>query len=317
MNLWLQETFELSQTEANVIVSLAVVVLLLLIRVGLGRLITRGIDDTDVVYRSRKIVSYVLATFGVVILLWLWIEELGNLGTFLGLAIGGLAIAMAEVLRNVAGWMYIVVRSPYRVDDRIEIDGVIGDVIDIKVFQTLVLEIGNWVDADQSTGRIVHIPNAKIFHTHVFNSTEAFGYLWHEISLWVTYESDWRRAEQLMQEALDEAGAHTVDEAEQRIEQASKNYKIRFTYLTPTVYLSADGRGVKLTGRILVDARRRRAVDQQVWRKLLDGIREDPNLEIAYPTTRTYLRDPLRITEGSAASPVSRQVDPADGDTSR
>lgn len=316
MNLWLQESFELTQAEANVVVSIAVVLLLLLIRFVFGRVISRGVDDTDILYRSRKIVSYVLATFGVVILLWLWIEELGNLGTFLGLAIGGLAIAMAPVLRNVAGWMYIVVRSPFRVDDRIEIDGVIGDVIDIKVFQTLVLEIGNWVDADQSTGRIVHIPNAMIFHTHVFNATEAFAYLWHEISLWVTYESDWRRAEQLMQESLDDAGAHTVDEAEQRIEQASKNYKIRFTYLTPTVYLSADGRGVKLTGRILVDARRRRAVDQQVWRSLLDGIRQDPNVEVAYPTTRTYLRDPLRI-EGGQQVPRAPQGETTDGGAAR
>jgi small-conductance mechanosensitive channel len=110
------------------------------------------------------------------------------------------------------------------VDDRIEVDGVIGDVIDIRVFRTTVLEIGNWVDADQSTGRIVHVPNGKVFQDHIFNATEGFGYLWHEIPLHVTFESDWRRAEALMQAALDEAGAHTAEEATHRIHQASRFY---------------------------------------------------------------------------------------------
>ncbi len=295
MTEWLIETFGRTQTEAKVIVSIAFVVLLIVLRIVLARLIVRGVDDTHVIYRARKTLSYVLALIGVIFLAWWWVGALHNVGTFLGLAIGGMAIALADVLRNIAGWAYILLRRPYRVDDRIEIDGVIGDVIDIRVFRSTLLEIGNWVDADQSTGRIVHVPNGKVFNSHVYNATEGFGYLWHEIDLNITFESDWRRAEHLMQSALEEAGAHTVEEATHRIRQASRYYKIRFTHLTPTVYISVRERGVLLTGRILVDTRRRRAVDQQVWRNLLDAIHNDPNVEIAYPTTRTYLRDPLQV----------------------
>ena len=301
MTVWLMETFGRSETEAKIILSIALILLLVLVRIVLARLISRGVDDTHVIYRARKTLSYVLAFIGILVLTWLWVGALRNLGTFLGLAVGGMAIALADVLRNIAGWAYLVLRRPYRVDDRIEVDDVIGDVIDIRVFRTTLLEIGNWVDADQSTGRIVHVPNGRVFTSHIFNATEGFGYLWHEIPLNITFESDWRRAERLMQDALEEAGAHTVEDATRRIHHASKTYKIRFTHLTPTVYISVRERGVLLTGRILVDTRRRRAVDQQVWRNLLDAIREDASVEIAYPTTRTYFRDPLQI-EGDGQS---------------
>jgi small-conductance mechanosensitive channel len=296
---WLQLAFAFSENEAKLIVSAVLIIGLVLLRFVVARLLARGVDDVDVRYRSRKALSYVVALIALLSLVWLWLGALRNLGTFLGLASAGVAIALADILRNIAGWMYVMLRHPYRVDDRIEIDGVIGDVIDIRMFRTTLLEIGNWVDADQSTGRIVHVPNGKVFTTNVYNATEAFGYLWHELSVHVTFESDWRRAEQLFQQALEEAGGHTAEDASHRIAQAAKTYKIRFTHLTPTVYVSVRDRGVMLTGRVLVDTRRRRAVDQQVWRALLDGIAAEPTVEIAYPTTRTHLRDPLRIDDGA------------------
>lgn len=312
---WLQQTFELSNNEAKAIVSVLLIVALVLVRFFLARLLARGVEDTDTRYRSLKTLTYVVATIAILSLGWLWFGALRDVGTFLGLASAGLAIALSDALLNLAGWIYITLRRPLHVDDRIEIDGVKGDVIDIRLFRITMLEIGNWVDADQSTGRIVHVPNGKVFTHPLFNATEGFGYLWHELSFHVTFESDWRRAEQLLQRALEEAGGHTVDDAALRIDQASRHYKIRFTHLTPTVYLSVRDRGVLLTGRILVDTRRRRAVDQQVWRSLLDGIAAEPDVEIAYPTTRTHFRDPVRIEDGAGVwSSHAPGVEPAAGD---
>lgn len=312
---WLQQSFELSSNEAKAIVSVLLVAVLVALRLVLARLLARSVEDTDTRYRSQKTLSYVVVAIGMLSLGWLWFGALRNIGTFLGLASAGLAIALSDALLNFAGWIYITLRRPIHVDDRIEIDGVLGDVIDIRAFRITMLELGNWVDADQSTGRIVHVPNGKVFTHPIFNATEGFGYLWHELSFHVTFESDWRRAEQLLQQALEAAGGHTVDDAAHRIEQASRHYKIRFTHLTPTVYISVRDRGVMLTGRILVDTRRRRAVDQQVWRSLLDGIAAEPNVEIAYPTTRTHFRDPVRIEDGAPARSRDGSVaGPATGD---
>ncbi len=303
MTAWLQDTFQLTNVQTNLVLSALLIAALVAVWFVVVRSITRRVDDSSVWYLARKTTSYIIAVVAVFALLWLWIGALRQAATFLGLFAAGVAIALGDLLRNIAGWFYLLLRRPWRVDDRIEVDGVAGDVIDIRVFRTTLLEIGNWVDADQSTGRIVHVPNGKALTTTVYNFTEGFGFIWHEVVLRVTFESDWQRAEQLMMDALAEAGGHTIDEAERRIRRTSQAYKIRYTHLTPTVYIAVKDDAVLVTGRILVDVRLRRTVDQQVWRSLLTAIANEPDVELAYPTTRAYLRDPLRVQGDGPATP--------------
>ncbi|MFW5883254.1 MAG: mechanosensitive ion channel family protein, partial [Verrucomicrobiota bacterium] len=268
------ESLRLSQVQAQLVEYGLLLLLLAAAWFVVVRGITRRVDDPTVWYPARKATSYVVVTVGFLGLSWIWVAALGELATFFGLAAAGIAVALSDVLRNIAGWVYIVVRRPYRVDDRIEIGAVAGDVIDIRVQRTTLLEIRNWVDADQSTGRIVHVPNGYVFTQQVFNFTEGFGYIWHEIPLLITFESDPDVAEAILQRALEEVGGHTPEQAAERIRAASRAYKIRYTHLTPTVYLTVKPGGILLTGRLLVDARRRRAIDQQVWRRVLTELRD-------------------------------------------
>ena len=94
-----------------------------------------------------------------------------------------------------AGWLFIVGKRPFTVGDRIEVDGSAGDVIDVSLFQFTMLEIGNWVDADQSTGRIIHVPNRFAFNKSLANFTQSFGFIWNEANVLITFESDWERDE--------------------------------------------------------------------------------------------------------------------------
>jgi hypothetical protein len=186
-------------------------------------------------------------------------------------------------------------------------------VIDIRMFRTTLLEIGNWVDADQSTGRIVHVPNGKVLTTDVFNATEGFGYLWHEIPVVITFESDWRRAEELVLESLLAVGGGTSEEAAIRIRRAARAYKIRYTHLTPTVYLTVRQSGVLLTGRLLVDTRRRRTVEQQIWRHLLEAFEAEPSIELAYPTTRFYTAAEVQAGKAAAVARADDRDHPLPG----
>jgi len=288
---WLIESLELSRVQAQLAHSVLLLLALAAVWLVVVRGITRRVDDPTVWYPARKATTYVVVIIGFFGLTWIWVAALGDLATVLGLAAAGIAVALADVLKNIAGWVYIVVRRPYRVDDRIEVADVAGDVIDIRVQRTSLLEIRNWVDADQSTGRIVHIPNGYVFTKQVFNFTEGFGYIWHEIPMLITFESDPDVAEHLLQRALEEVGGHTPEQAEERIRAAAKAYKIRYTHLTPTVYLTVKPGGVLLTGRLLVDARRRRSVDQQVWRRVLAELKHEPRVELTYPVSRVHLRD--------------------------
>jgi small-conductance mechanosensitive channel len=185
---------------------------------------------------------------------------------------------------------------PFKVGDRIEIDGTAGDVIDIRAFRFTLLEIKNWVDADQATGRVVHVPNGKLFKSSAANYTEGFFHIWHEIPVLITFESDWNRAEEVLRETI---APLAIGEEELRYHQeiatAEHDYFIRFRELRPAVYVSTRDSGVLLTVRLLVEARQRRSVDDQFWRSTLAAFAAEPSVSLAYPTRRAYLDDPLVV----------------------
>jgi len=144
-----------------------------------------------------------------------------------------LALSLQETLVCVAGWLLLVVRRPYDIGDRIEIDHRIGDVIDISVFQTSMLEVGNWVKADQSTGRILIIPNSMVIRHPVYNYTKGFPFVWNELAVTVTFESDWEHAEQLMLEQAEVEAEKLQGEvkrqiAKMRATKSNPSYSVMF-----------------------------------------------------------------------------------------
>jgi len=294
--------------------SVVIVVTAVLLRWVVARAVQRRITDSEQVFRTRKTITYLVTLLTLVLLARQWIDETTDLATFLGLIGAGLVVALGEVVRNLAGWAYIMLRSPFRVGDRVEIKGTAGDVIDIRVLRFSLMEIRDWVEADQSTGRIVHIPNGLLFSNALANFTQGFHHIWHEVPVLVTFESDWRRAEELVQHALD---YHAIDstemEASEELERASKHFFIRYGALTPTVYLSVREDGVLLTGRVLVKARDRRTIDSKIWKHVLSSFAAEPSVELAYRTVRMVHRLPGETGDAGThddAAPLRTFVDP-------
>lgn len=287
-----------STTQTKLLLTGVVLLVIVLGRIIVARaIIRRSPDDVEILYRTRKGTTYVAVVVAIIGVVAIWFESLGQLGTFLGLTAAGIAIALSDVLKNFAGWVYIVLRRPLRVDDRIEVAGHKGDVIDIRMFRFSLLEIGNWVDADQSTGRIVHIPNGKVFTEPIGSYTEGFSYVWHELPVLVTFESDWHKAEELLLAAMREHSPDVSEAASRQIREAASAYKIRYRHLEPTVYVTVKDSGVLLTGRVMVEVRTRRGVEQQIWRALLDRVSAEPTVEFAYPTIRTFFHDPVQVEQ--------------------
>lgn len=286
------EYLDIGPLAARTVSTLIVIFVVLVLRYVGAMLVSRRVTDTELQFRAKKTLTYVATVVVVVALVFIWLPFVDDLATFLGLLSAGIAIALADVFLNLAGWAYVVFRRPFRVGDRVQIGRDAGDVVDIRAFRFTILEIGNWVDADQSTGRIIHVPNGRLFREPIANYTEGFHYIWHEIPLLVTFESDWHAAEALLREALGEV-AIPEDVARRTTEQVSpsRDYRITYTELRPNVYVSTRDSGVLLTGRILVEARRRRAVEDAVWRHILDAISQDESVDLAYPTIRGYLPD--------------------------
>jgi len=192
------------------------------------------------------------------------------------------------LIRRRAGFIFIIARKPFKLGDRIELAGISGDVIDIRIFQFTVVEIGNWVDADQSTGRIVHIPNSKAMRENIANYTTGFEHIWDEVAVLVTFESDWRLAKKIMSGIATRLCEHFSPQAEKQIRQAAQRYLIIAGNLTPIVYTSVRDSGVLLTLRYLTKARQRRGNEQAIWEAILDAFAAHDNIDFAYPTTRYF-----------------------------
>jgi small-conductance mechanosensitive channel len=298
---------EFGPTELRLLESGVVVLLLMGLRALLLVIARRNVKDARAHFAWDRGVTYGSSFIGILLVGRIWFEAFGSLATFLGLIGAGIALALKDPVTNLAGWIFIVWRRPFRVGDRVQLGALAGDVIDIRVFQFILLEIGNWVDADQSTGRLLHVPNGKVFTEPTANYTEGFPFIWNEIAVPITFESNWRAAkEMLLEVTLRHVGAF-AEHTERDFLKAARRYLIFYSTLKPTVYTSVRPNGVVLTIRHVCAPRQRRAMNGAIWEDILDSFAERSDIEFAYPTTRFFEHEregkpELRASETAARS---------------
>jgi small-conductance mechanosensitive channel len=286
---WFPNLLELKpDTTSRLLVSVSVLVGVFVIRWLVLALVYRRREDVKVRYRWKKTTQYISASLAIVLIGRVWFEGVQSLATYLGILSAGLAIALKELVANLVGWAFILWRRPFEVGDRIQIGDAAGDVIDLRIFQFTVLEIGNWVNADQSTGRIIHVNNGRIFTDNLANYSKGFQYIWNEVPILVTFESDWRKAKSLLKEIAQRHGEHMSLAAEEKLRKAARKFMIFYNKLTPTVYTSVEDCGVMLTVRYLCDPRKRRSTVEAVWEDVLDAFAANDDIDFAYPTQRFY-----------------------------
>ena len=263
---------------------------LAIIRFTILKIVWRLTEDPKSRYTWKRTVSFTLGFLTIILIISVWVKAISQFGAFLGLFTAGLAIALKDPLTNIAGWIFILSRKPFALGDRIQIGELAGDVIDIRIFQFTLLEIGNWVQADQSTGRIIHVPNGTVFTQAQANYTTGFKFIWNEISVLVTFESQWMQAKKILLEIVKKHSENLSKDAEKKIIEASKKYMIQYKHLTPIVYTSVDPSGILLTMRFMVDPRKRRSSEHEIWEDVLKEFARHKEIEFAYPTQRFFTR---------------------------
>ena len=272
----------------NLIYTLSTIILFIIIRIITNMIIRRNVKDEKRSYNLRKTFTYVYSALLIYSISSVWLNGMQSVGTFLGLASAGLAIALHDTIANLAGFIFIETRKPFRVGERIEINGHQGDVIDIRLFQFSIVEIGNWVDSDQSTGRIIHVPNNLVLKHPTANSHIGFEYIWNEIPVLISFESDWKRAKEIMLDIAQDKAESLSEGAQNQIRRAARKYLIVAGKLTPIVYTSVKDSGVMLTIRYLVNPRMRRGTEQNIWEELLIAFDKEERIDLAYPTIRYF-----------------------------
>jgi len=278
-----------TEVVSKLLVSAAIMTVLWLSRFLVMRNVWRATSESRIRYMWQKTTAYIAMALGAVVIARVWFPLIGSPATYLGLLSAGVAVALKDPLTGVAGWLFIVIRRPFTLGDRIQIGTTAGDVIDLRLFAFSILEIGNWVEADQSTGRIIHVPNGRVFTDTIANYNQGFRFIWNEIRVLLTFESDWTLAKKLLLEIAEHHSLNLGADAKKDLQEASRKFMVQYARLTPIVYTDVRDSGVLLTIRYLCHPKSRRSTQEAIWEDILRALAGRRDICLAYGTTRVIL----------------------------
>lgn len=249
-------------------------VFILLITWFLRTVVTRTISDNTNRYRAKKAIR--LAGYFLILLLAVatFTGRLEYLGISIGFISAGIAFALQEVILSIAGWIAIFSTNLYKPGDRIEINGVKGDVIDISVTQTTLMEMGQWVSSDNYNGRIVRISNAFVFKSPLYNYSTDFPFVWDEIILPVRYQSDTKLAGEIILQIANARLGEYAEYAKQHWESMVRKYLIENAVVEPTLSVKLTDNWVEFTLRFVVDYKKRRSTKDELSKQILEAFRK-------------------------------------------
>ncbi|MDT8861035.1 mechanosensitive ion channel family protein [Alkalihalobacillus sp. MEB130] len=270
--------------ENPIIYKLLLSLMILLIYLKLIRIINKvlfkTIKDNGIYYTTRKRLYYLHSVVLIIIFVILWSESRLDLTIYVGFISAGIAIALREIFTNIAALIIIVIKRPFEVGDRIFVNNLAGDVIDQKLFHFVVMEVSNKIESEQTTGKIVHIPNNYLFIHPISNSSKGFGYIWNEMDVRLTIDSDWEEANRHFQTILNKYSEHLTSEANTKVYEASKKYLLHSQDFTPTIFLTVKDGHIKLTLRYLTDSRTSKATEDLIWREILLFVKETDKVQL-------------------------------------
>ena len=282
--------------QAQLVVTGLLVIFLIILRRITIRILNRRMEDLTIRFYVQKLTTYGISVFGALLLFPIWVKDASSVGTSVAVVSAGLAIALSDVVKDLAGWMFILIRRPFHIGDRIEIGGHTGDVIDVQTFDFILFEIGARVDGDDPTGRTVRVPNGDVFSKTITNFSAEFEFMWHEVAVLLTFESDWKRGRDVVMEVMrDHSDDELRDLAARQLHDADAAIQVDGHHLEPTVYVKVIDSGVLITGRHLVRVMETRRMEDKAWQSILTAFDQEDSLEFAYPTVRTFLRDPVAL----------------------
>ena len=239
----------------------------------------------------------------------LFSERFSKFTVAFGGAGAGIDFALQEVIASVAGWIAISLGQFFNPGDRIQLGGIKGDVIDVGVLRTTLMEIGEWVKGDLYNGRIVRISNSMVFKEPVFNSSADFPFLWDEITFPVRYGSDWKYAKEVMEKVLTEVVGDFSDRSKLAWEKVVEKYRVENAEVTPTVTLNADQNWLTYTLRYVVDYRKRRSTKDRIFTRLLEEVDKAPQrIRIATASFELLSVPPVEVQIQRQSLPNSKII---------
>jgi len=251
------------------------IVLIVLAVYEAGRLIDRALfadltPDHRRLRTLRVVVRFALQAVGILAIVFVVMGMPTQIATILGLAGAGLTVALKDFIVAFVGWFILMGRNGIRVGDWVEIEGVVGEVAEINLLRTVLLETGNWTDTGHPTGRKVAFVNSYAIEGHFFNFSTAGQWLWDEIEFLVPASEDPYPVIEGIQAMVTKETETNARMAEQEWKHATNQYKVQSVSAAPAVNLRPTSAGVEVHVRYITRAQERFATRTHLYQALID-----------------------------------------------
>ena len=262
----------------------------------LRRYLKRKLPETSSRYKAQKAVEIFGYFFIIILTISYFTGSIKDFTLAIGLFSAGIAITLQELFLSLAGSIYIFLVKVYAPGDRIEINGIKGDIIDIDSIYTTMMEIGQWVTSDNYSGRIVKLSNSFVFKGPVYNYSKDFPFIWDEIDVLIRYQSDMDKAKNIMISVASEILNEYTATSKKQWEQVVNKFYVENAVLDPTLAITLTDNWVKYNLRYIVDYKKRRMTQHLLYDNIHKKIEETNGLIQLASTTVEVIKIPeIRI----------------------
>lgn len=270
---------------------------------GGGGLSEAGRDDRYSAFWLRRVTGYVIWTVAILLVVLVWAEFGRRAGFVVGLFSAGVAFAMQNVLGSFAAWVGILTGKVFRAGDRVMMGGVRGDVLDVSPLRTTIMEMGSagseedsesWVQARQYTGRIVTVSNKVFFEQPVYNYSKDFDYIWEEVTVPLSYTTNWERGKAILMEEVEDATRDFLEKSADALAEMARRYLVPRKDVYPQVFLKLTDNWIELTARFVIPVRSARRVKSDISENLLRRYSQE-SIALASETSEIVGLPPLKV----------------------
>lgn len=263
-----------------------ILIVLTILTLGIGRLIIHfikkqlvRINNNRIKYKVLQFVKIVINVSEFLIIYLLWENNIKNVITLISFISAAITLSLKDIIFNLFAGIYIKINKPFKLEDRIEINGNKGDVINIGTFTFEILET-NEEYGNQSTGIVLTIPNSLIFSHPIKNLNKGFKYIWHEMNVNLSIDADITESKKTLYKIINNIDLIKVIPTKMKNElKNNTTYRMYFNKYDPVIYTEVKDNHIILKIRYLVNPKKARIVESYIWNEILKEYKNN-NLEL-------------------------------------
>lgn len=264
-----------------------------------GYLVLPLVYKNESLVLARRLVRYFIVIAATVVVAGFLFDDIKVVAATGGLVSAALVISLQDVCASIFAWFVIMLGGKFGIGDRLEVDGTRGDVIDIDLLRTTLLEVNGWLGTDEPTGRVITLPNNFIFKTKVFNFTHGHPYIWGKIDLTVNNATPVASAVAVFERVLEEEGGEQFKAAQAASVAMRRRYGVEDAVYKPRIDLRIVDTGVLLYLFYVSHYRQEPATRTRITRRLVSELEKHPEIQLSCPTLQ-ILHDNLAPNAPSA-----------------